>query len=253
MYNKQQYRDWYEKTKEQRQIWNKEYYQKHKERILGVHKAWAEKKVDQTGSVWRLYGRRRRNKNPNLDKEYRLRKKARLMSNSNKLPLLTHDFIDFFSKQKLKDKILVEIGAGESTLYWEEKFNKVISYEHNPFYFNKIKKELKKDTTELNLFNMNILSDKNFLENIKIADYIIIDNDNRYMRRYYFSQCVVKHKKKTSSIILDNGLWNLNAYNYLRDNFFVKDFPGFNKNKELTVTSIFSVFKDPKYYRKNKA
>ena len=35
--------------------------------------------VDQTGSVWRLYGRRRRNKNPNLDKEYRLRKKARMM------------------------------------------------------------------------------------------------------------------------------------------------------------------------------
>jgi len=35
--------------------------------------------VDQTGSVWRLYGRRRRNKNPNIDKEYRLRKKARMM------------------------------------------------------------------------------------------------------------------------------------------------------------------------------
>ena len=79
MYDKQQFKAWYEKTKDKRQIWQKEYYQKHKEHILEVHKDWAKRNVDQTGSVWRLYGRRRRIKNPNLDKEYRLRKKARLM------------------------------------------------------------------------------------------------------------------------------------------------------------------------------
>ena len=44
-----------------------------------MHKTWAEKNVDQTGSVWRLYGRWARIRNPNLDKEYRLRKKARMM------------------------------------------------------------------------------------------------------------------------------------------------------------------------------
>ena len=79
MYDKQQYKDWYEKTKDKRKIWQKEYYQKHKEHILEVHKDWAKRNVDQTGSVWRLYGRRQRIRNPNLDKEYRLRKKARLM------------------------------------------------------------------------------------------------------------------------------------------------------------------------------
>ena len=79
MYDKQQFKDWYEKTKPQRKIWQKEYYQKHKEHILEVHKDWAKRNVDQTGSVWRLYGRRARIRNPNLDKEYRLRKKARLM------------------------------------------------------------------------------------------------------------------------------------------------------------------------------
>jgi hypothetical protein len=79
MYDKQQFKDWYEKTKPQRKTWQKEYYQKHKEHILEVHKDWAKRNVDQTGSVWRLYGRRRRTKNPNIDKEYRLRKKTRLM------------------------------------------------------------------------------------------------------------------------------------------------------------------------------
>jgi|TARA_R110000751_G_scaffold234702_1_gene336287 hypothetical protein len=75
MYNKQQYKEWYEKTKEQRQVWNKEYYQKHKEHILKMHKAWAKKNVDYAGSIWRKYGRRKRIKNPFVDKEYRIRKK----------------------------------------------------------------------------------------------------------------------------------------------------------------------------------
>ena len=79
MYDQQQFKDWYEKTKDKRQIWQKEYYQKHKEHILEVHKDWAKRNVDQTGSVWRKYGRRQRIRNPNLDKEYRLRKKARMM------------------------------------------------------------------------------------------------------------------------------------------------------------------------------
>ena len=73
------YKEWYEKNKEKQLLWQKNYYKKNKEHVLEMHKAWAEKNVDQSGSVWRLYGRRRRIRNPNLDKEYRLRKKARLM------------------------------------------------------------------------------------------------------------------------------------------------------------------------------
>ena len=79
MYDKQYYKAWYEKNRAKQLLWQKEYYEDHKEHVLKKHRAWAQKNVDHTGSVWRLYGRRRRNKNPNIDKEYRLRKKARLM------------------------------------------------------------------------------------------------------------------------------------------------------------------------------
>ena len=44
---------------------------------------------------------------------------------NNILPYLTKDFIDYFSKQKLQDKLLIELGSGDSTLYWEKKFKKV--------------------------------------------------------------------------------------------------------------------------------
>jgi len=73
------YKEWYEKNRDKQLLWQKEYYEDHKEHVLKKHRAWAQKNVDHTGSVWRLYGRRRRTKNPNIDKEYRLRKKARLM------------------------------------------------------------------------------------------------------------------------------------------------------------------------------
>jgi hypothetical protein len=79
VYDKEYYKAWYQKNRDKQLQWQKEYYEDHKEHVLKMHKNWAQKKVDHTGSIWRLYGRRRRNKNPNIDKEYRLRKKARLM------------------------------------------------------------------------------------------------------------------------------------------------------------------------------
>jgi hypothetical protein len=75
MYDKQQYRNWYEKTKEKRKIWEKEYYEKNKDHVIEVHKAWAQNNVDQTGSIWRKYSRWKRLKNPFLDEEHRIRKK----------------------------------------------------------------------------------------------------------------------------------------------------------------------------------
>ena len=77
MYDKQYYKAWYKKNREKQLQWQKEYYEDHKEHVLKKHKAWAQNNVDQGGSVWRKYGRRRRIKNPELDKEYRLRKKYR--------------------------------------------------------------------------------------------------------------------------------------------------------------------------------
>ena len=73
------YKGWYEKTKEKRKTWQKEYYQKHKTHILEMHKTWAKKNVDQGGSVWRRYGRRARIKNPNLDKEYYARHREEIL------------------------------------------------------------------------------------------------------------------------------------------------------------------------------
>jgi hypothetical protein len=79
MYDKQYYKDWYEKTKPKRHVWQKAYYQKRKEHLLQMHKDWAKRNVDQAGSVWRKYGRWSRIRNPNIDKEYYARHREEIL------------------------------------------------------------------------------------------------------------------------------------------------------------------------------
>jgi hypothetical protein len=165
----------------------------------------------------------------------------------NDSPLLTYSFLDYFVSDKLQNKTLVEIGAGDSTIFWGKYFNKVISYENDIQYFDILKEKINKDNTELNLFDKNIFEDSKFLFNIETADYIIIDNAPMYIDRYYFCRYAKENKKELCSIILDNGAWNLRAYEYLRYYFFCLDFPGVNKANELTVTSMFNTERE-RYY-----
>lgn len=170
------------------------------------------------------------------------------MNIDDTIPTLTYPFLDYFSNYNLEDKILLEIGSGNSTLFWENKFKKVISYENDISYFNHISSKIKNDSTELLFYDLGIFEDKKFIQNIKIADYIIIDNNPLFIPRGSFSIFSHKNMKKDATIILDNGTWNLDAYNYLIKHFFVKDFPGLNNYNQLTVTSIFSPQKTDDYF-----
>lgn len=163
------------------------------------------------------------------------------------IPTLTLSFLDFFKKTNFKDKICVEIGSGDSTIYWSEYFKKIISYENNLNYLNELKKRTKNilniDVLE---FKKNIFSNIYFKKNIHDADVIIIDNDPDFISRKDFCIFAKENKKEKSLIILDNGNWNIDAYDYLIKNFFCFDFPGLNKTNELTVTSLF--FEERKKY-----
>lgn len=156
------------------------------------------------------------------------------------IPLLTYDFLNYFKKYDFKDKICVEIGSGDSTVYWSNYFKKIISYENDLNFLNDVKEKTKNiSNVEILKLEKNIFNDVNFKKNIYEADVIIIDNDPNYISRKDFCFFSKENKKKESIIVLDNGTWNLDAYQYMFDNFFCLDFPGNRKNNEITVTSIF--------------
>ena len=165
------------------------------------------------------------------------------------IPILTSNFLNYFKTINLNNKICVEIGSGNSTIYWSNYFKKIISYENNIDYYNKIKNCIKNiNNIELLEFNKNIFDDLNFKKNIQKADVIIIDNDPKFINRKYFCVFAKKNRKKDNIIILDNGTWNLDAYDYMLNNFFCLDFPGINRDNEVTVTSIFFKEKTKEYY-----
>ena len=113
---------------------------------------------------------------------------------NNSTPLLTYNFLNYFEKYNLKNKICVEIGSGDSTIYWSNYFKKIISYENDLNFFNDVKEKTKNiSNIEVLKYEKNIFNDDNFKKNINEADVIIIDNDANYINRKHF--CFFAKKK----------------------------------------------------------
>ena len=61
------------------------------------------------------------------------------------IPLLTNTFLHWFETQHWGDKTLVELGAGNSTLYFAGYFNSVRSYESDSYWFAKLLEQIPKN------------------------------------------------------------------------------------------------------------
>tara|TARA_R100000005_G_C4888557_1_gene136592 strand:+ start:111 stop:608 length:498 start_codon:yes stop_codon:yes gene_type:complete len=158
---------------------------------------------------------------------------------ADKKPLLTYSFIEYISNINLKDKTLVEFGAGNSSIFFSNRFKYVISYEDNEEYINHL--------NNLNIPNLFIRSldfrsiqDKSFESSIKNADYILVDNDIFKISRETIVKNLIGVFNYQNAIILDNSNWNPQAYFYLRRKYKnYKDFGWKNVNDEETLTSLF--------------
>ena len=154
-------------------------------------------------------------------------------------PLLAPEFLDWVKNQNFNDSIILELGSGASTFFFSKFFKQVISYESRENYYNSILIDIKfNNITNIDLYfqTPNLFSDLSFIDRIKLADVILIDND--YIPRINMAQIVNDFKKENSIIVLDNGTRNMYAYQFLRDNYYCLDFLW--KDKEgITETSVF--------------
>ena len=170
------------------------------------------------------------------------------------LPNLTSSFINFFiasNSKNLKNKTLLEIGAGDSTIFWADYFKMVNSYEDNQYWIHDIYDNDPPENIELFAYDpKKIFSDDGFKNKVETSDFIIIDNNPKVLPREMFCEFVERHQSNQSQVILDNCTWNLDAYNFMLSRYFCMDFPGTNKNGETTVTSLFFAKKTAKYFNK---
>ena len=157
-------------------------------------------------------------------------------------PLLSPEFLDWIKKGNFSKSTILEIGSGESTLFFSNYFKYVHSFEDDPEWLDKTKKNIELvDNVEINKFDNTIFNNEDFIYKISNSDVILIDNNPKNIGRHEFAYFVHHHKKKGSIIILDNGDWNIDAYEFLRSKYYCLDFLRKDKREDnqLTQTSVF--------------
>tara|TARA_R100001510_G_C7649740_1_gene207197 strand:+ start:1121 stop:1624 length:504 start_codon:yes stop_codon:yes gene_type:complete len=154
------------------------------------------------------------------------------------IPLLTETFLNYLKKLNIKNKKYLEIGSGDSTVYFSKYFKSVSSLEHDEEWFNKIKKQNIKNVN-ISMFNKDNIKGLLDLELNKKPDFVMIDNNPHVVSRFDMANFVHYNKKNDCVIFLDNGSWNLEAFNFLKQHYYCLDFFGRRYDGNLSVTSIF--------------
>lgn len=158
-------------------------------------------------------------------------------------PLLCENFINWLKDQPIDNKIILEIGSGNSTIFFSKIFKKVISYEDYPDWFLKIKSIIVNnniENIELNKFDEKILENIKFKKDINNTDYLLIDSSfYSKISRLDFAIFLHLNKNENSIIILDNGELNIDAYEFLRKNYYCIDFTCKRGVSTFSQTSVF--------------
>lgn len=124
------------------------------------------------------------------------------------IPLLTNTFLYWFETQNWGDKSLLELGAGNSTLYFAEHFNSVQSYETDSYWFEKlfekIPKNVQLEQAERIRDAVSSIDPNNF-------DAVLVDAGEN---RANLVRWLVEHSYR-GLIFLDNAEWYRNSVQLL--------------------------------------
>ena len=156
-------------------------------------------------------------------------------------PLLSDGFLNWINSTDFSEKTILELGSGHSTIFFSEKFKVVNTYEQNEEWIKYIDLEIKTKNIKninVNKLTKNIFNEESFLNLVKEADVFLIDNATEFIKRIEFVLFIHKNKKENSIIVLDNGDWHLNAYEFLRKHYYCLDYLRIEDGR-LTETSVF--------------
>lgn len=156
------------------------------------------------------------------------------------IPWYCYPAIEYVKQLDLSDKRVFEYGLGNSTLFWADRCEKVVSVEDSREWFDKISTRLP-GAAEC-LFCESKKDYVNSIHGFDVKfDLIVVDGS-------YRSECASESLKMLSEdgfIILDNSDWNEAASAVLRDADLIEvDMSGFGPINGYTTTTSF-------YFRRN--
>ena len=152
----------------------------------------------------------------------------------NPIPWFTYPSIEYIKQLDLTNKVMLEWGAGSSSMFFSKRVKKVYSIEHNEEWYEKVKK--------YNIHNQEILfSEKEYSTIPKrlnvLFDIILIDG----VERENCAKQVLSLINKGGLIILDNSDRHPDICSYFRESGYIEaDFHGFGPINDYTwTTSLF--------------
>ncbi|MDC3338400.1 hypothetical protein OAV66_00370 [Planktomarina temperata] len=145
----------------------------------------------------------------------------------NPLPWLTYPAIDFLSTRDFSDSIVLEFGGGQSTIYWSNRAEKVVTFEQDKNWINYIKNGVKPNTSIYN-------APKTLTEQIEFVSEVLSNLDQMYdliiiddMHRGKMFDLATQYLKKTGIIICDNAeSYDFQKFWRKHPNLFRVDFYG---------------------------
>jgi hypothetical protein len=156
------------------------------------------------------------------------------------IPWYTYPAIDFLNQLDLSGKSVFEYGSGFSTLYWSKKATRVVSLEHDKFWYDKISPDIPQNVkylleTDTERYASRIFDRFDEFDEQELFDIIVVDG----VRRFQAAQNALKTLKGDGFIILDNADWYPRTARCLRETLTQVDFIGFSPINPYTFNTSF--------------
>ncbi|KZR67594.1 hypothetical protein PMIT1303_00504 [Prochlorococcus sp. MIT 1303] len=136
-----------------------------------------------------------------------------MCSDSRVIPLLTNTFINWFETQHWKDKSLLELGSGSSTLFFAKYFKEVCSLETNQDWFTRLSEVL---PLNVEYKKVDIIMDGLNSADINSYDAILLDcGENRANIAK-----VLAERSYDGIIFFDNSEWYRHSIKILNSSGF---------------------------------
>lgn len=156
---------------------------------------------------------------------------------SRPLPLLTWPLLDFIDSLELSQQSLLELGAGNSTLWFQRRFGKVRSLETDPGWYTPLSKMIAPNV-ELELLPLEALESAAF--EYRGESYLLVDFAGRRTRflKHFLASC---GPVRPRAIVLDNADWYRNGARLLAGAGYREiPFYGFKSGQPfISCTSVF--------------
>lgn len=120
------------------------------------------------------------------------------------LPWFTYSAISFLGNLDLNGKKILEIGSGNSTLWFANKGSQICSLESNFNFYSHLMKKIPENVKLLHIENLSALNELPL--QVSEAEIIVIDSTHRVHDAQVISQCLMSNDtNKLEMVIFDNS------------------------------------------------